>query len=114
MVEQSTSLCEACPGKGNYEVDLDVQGSSPRLTVDSFLQARRFWITDKSSYDNDLSQLAEIVGGGLIYYDEEIDDNYFSLGSEEAAMLGGLCAQKFLEGGCTKTRDEILLQSETD
>ncbi len=113
MVEQRASLCDACPGKGNYNVDFEVQGSCPTLTVNSFLQARRFWLTDSKSYA-DVHNLAEIVGSGLIYYDEDIDDNYFSQGSESAAMLGGLCAQQFLDGDCTKSRDEILLQSETD
>ena len=114
MAERSgASLCDGCPGEGNYTVDYGVHGSCPTLTVDSFMQARRLWLTDKESY-GDVHKLAEIVGSGLMYYDEEKDDNYFSEGSETAALIGGLCAQQFLDGGCTKTRDEILRESETD
>lgn len=114
MSASNPYLCESCPGKGNTAVDFDVQGYCVRFTADSFKQARRFWIEDAGSYGNDISELAAAISGGLIYYDEEVDDNYFASGDYDSARLGGLCAQQFLEGRCSKKLEEILAESETD
>lgn len=112
MSESGKFLCDTCPGKGNARVDFDVHGSCPILTSDSFKQARRYWLQDPSDYGRDIDELADSVANGLIYYDEEVDDNYFREGDFDAARLGGLCAAQFLAGDCPKTRDQIEVESD--
>lgn len=114
MAEQASYLCEACPGKGDFRVDFDVNGSCVFYTADSFKQARRFWLHDPNNFGSDINELASNIAGGLIYYDEEIDDNYFRQGDYATAKLGGLCAQQFLDGGCSKSLSQILIESDTD
>lgn len=114
MAEQAPYLCNTCPGKGDASVDFEVIGSCPIFTANSFRQARRFWLEDPDDYGQNIDELAESVANGLIYYDEETGDNYFVDGDFDAARLGGLCAQQFLAGDCTKTRAQIEIESDTD
>ncbi|MFA5004485.1 MAG: hypothetical protein WC498_04400 [Candidatus Saccharimonadales bacterium] len=109
---QKPYLCKACPGKDNGSVDFDVTGSCPITTADSFKQARRNKLESPKDYSSD-DELAELITGGLYYYDDEDDDGYFEPGDEGAARLGIDCAKNFLEGKCSKTIGELILESET-
>ena len=111
MPEKEPFLCDGCPGKGNPYVDFDVNGSCYFRSVDSFLQTRRYRIECPEQYSSN-KELAELSSAYLRYFDEEAGEYFEEQGRIEEAYLGILCAERFLAGHCTKTRNQILKESE--
>lgn len=58
-------------------------------------------------------EMAENSSSNLRYYDPEADEYIEDVrGDYSSAQLGIACAKTFLAGLCTKTRDEITIESE--
>ena len=104
-------LCDGCPGKGNLKVDLEVAGSCPYSTIDSFRQARSWWLEHPDDYGS-IEEVALATASGLRYYDEEDSDMIELPGDYDSALLGALCAQQLLVGACQKSFDQMLRESD--
>lgn len=109
--ESGPWLCEGCPGKGNLKVDLDAGGSCPYSTIDSFKQARSWWLECPDDYGT-TDGVALATADGLRYYNPEDSDMFELPGDYDSALLGALCAQRLLDGKCPKPRDQMLRESD--
>jgi hypothetical protein len=112
MAETDPFLCATCPGKGNWDVDLDT-GASPYATIDAFRQTRRYRLQNPEDYETN-EEMAEASARFLRYYDSETDEFYEKEGDVDAAHLGIKCAEHFLAGLCTKSLTQIVVESDID